>query len=90
MRICSASPVNRRAHSDAGEQLELIQQPEDYNAGSVELAGTVATVTPLTFASVDFQGGAAYPGEIDESTVQAGDYFVLCRNPDAASDYKGF
>ncbi len=29
------------------------------------------------FSGVDFQGGASIAGEIDESTVQAGDYLVL-------------
>lgn len=67
-------------------QLQLVQQPEDYNAG--QLMGSAAPIpanSPLTFttgpAGVDFQGGAAYPGQIDESTVQAGDYFTLAGVP---------
>ena len=57
-------------------QIVLIQQPEDYNAG---LCQGVPTASPplntLQFTGVDFLGGAAYPGQIDEATVEAGDYF---------------
>ena len=69
-----------------GTQLELIQQPEDYNAGQWTSINSTPTPigavtyppgTVLGFSAVDFQGGAAYAGEIDESTVQAGDYFVV-------------
>jgi prepilin-type N-terminal cleavage/methylation domain-containing protein len=58
-------------------QLQLIQEPEYYYAGACT-GGDGSTTNPLTFTpgATDFQGGAAYPGEIDESTVQAGDYFV--------------
>jgi prepilin-type N-terminal cleavage/methylation domain-containing protein len=60
-------------------QIELIQQPEDYNFGQA-VGGDGKTITPLQFdgsTGVDFQGGAQFIGEIDESTVQAGDYFVV-------------
>ena len=62
-------------------QIELIQQPEDYNSG--QCLGPVAGSNnqQLDFSGVDFQGGAKYIGEIDESTVQAGDYFVVAGVP---------
>ncbi len=56
-------------------QLQLIQQPEDYNAGLCQ--GSAMPTNTLTFTGVDFQGGAAYMGEIDEATIQIGDYFTL-------------
>src|SRR5665213_233578 len=60
-----------------GTQLQLIQEPGSYNAGTWKTGtGTNTTTDSLGFTNVDFLGGAAYAGEIDESTVQAGDYFV--------------
>lgn len=56
-------------------QIVLIQQPEDYNAGQFVATTPTAPYT-LTFKGTDFQGGADYPGQIDQSTVEAGDYFV--------------
>ncbi len=55
-------------------QIQLVQQPEDYNAGQCQAAAIGAT--SLSFSGVDFLGGAQYPGEIDEATVEAGDYFT--------------
>ncbi len=55
-------------------QIQLVQQPEDYNAGQCQAAAIGATT--LSFTGVDFLGGGAYPGEIDEATVEAGDYFT--------------
>jgi prepilin-type N-terminal cleavage/methylation domain-containing protein len=60
-------------------QLQLVQQPDDYNAG--QWVGGDGVTTPLTFSGVDFQGGAASAGQVDESTVQAGDYFVVAGIP---------
>jgi prepilin-type N-terminal cleavage/methylation domain-containing protein len=60
-------------------QLQLIQQPDDYNAGQVATNGT--NVTSVQFTGVDFQGGAQTIGEIDESTVEPGDYFLPSSNP---------
>jgi prepilin-type N-terminal cleavage/methylation domain-containing protein len=57
-------------------QLQLIQQPDDYNAGQVATTGTNVQ-TGIQFAGVDFQGGAQTIGDIDESTVEPGDYFLL-------------
>ncbi len=56
-------------------QLQLVQQPGDYNAGLLQVSA--AATNTLTFTGVDFQGGAAYMGEIDEATIQIGDYFTL-------------
>ena len=42
-------------------------------------AGHDGPHTTLSFSGVDFRwisGGAQYTGQIDESTVQAGDYFT--------------
>ena len=55
-------------------QLQLIQQPEDYNAGQIAAS---AGGTTVSFSQTDFQGGAGYMGQIDESTIQIGDYFTL-------------
>jgi prepilin-type N-terminal cleavage/methylation domain-containing protein len=60
-------------------QLVYIQEPDDYG---VEFAkgffnGANAGDVQVAFTGVDFIGGASYPGEIDESTVQAGDYLEL-------------
>ena len=69
-------------------QLQFIQQPDDYNFGMC--TGSLPpnppnSPPPLTFGTstsagaspLDFQGGASFIGEIDESTVQAGDYFTV-------------
>jgi prepilin-type N-terminal cleavage/methylation domain-containing protein len=62
-------------------ELVYVQQPDDYAVG---LLNPVANSNMVTFGPAtaggpapDFQGGAAYPGEIDESTVQAGDYLEV-------------
>jgi len=58
-------------------QLELVQQPQDYNLGTwTTTDGTTLTFSTPSAPSPDFLGGADYIGEIDQSTVQAGDYFV--------------
>ncbi len=79
-------------------QLQFIQQPENYNQGVCQgnppppASGTDTHLFEVLFSSggtnsqgfatgVDFQGGASYIGEIDESTVQAGDYFTLTSPP---------
>jgi prepilin-type N-terminal cleavage/methylation domain-containing protein len=61
-------------------QLAYIQEPDDYGVGLCNGTGG-APANQVTFGPAfpggpapDFQGGAAYPGEIDASTVQAGDY----------------
>ncbi len=56
-------------------QLQLIQQPEDYNAGQVATSGS--NVSTVQFTGADFQGGAQNIGDVDQSTVEAGDYFLL-------------
>ena len=78
-------------------QIQFIQQPENYNQGVCQGNAPPPTAPPpppdmhlyeVLFSTggtnsqgfatgVDFQGGASYMGEIDESTVQAGDYFTL-------------
>jgi prepilin-type N-terminal cleavage/methylation domain-containing protein len=82
-------PTDSQGKPSFGTQLQLIQQPEDYNAGQLTSINSTPTIigtvtyppgTVLGFGPsnvVDFQGGAAYAGEIDESTVQAGDYLVM-------------
>jgi prepilin-type N-terminal cleavage/methylation domain-containing protein len=60
-------------------QLLLIQQPEDYNLGQVSQTAPAGS-TQVNFSGVDFQGGADYAGQSNqttESTVEAGDYFVV-------------
>jgi prepilin-type N-terminal cleavage/methylation domain-containing protein len=60
-------------------QLQFIQQPEDYNAGWCQSDPTLPMNDPkmVCFVGVDFLGGAAFLGEPDEATVQAGDYFTV-------------
>jgi prepilin-type N-terminal cleavage/methylation domain-containing protein len=67
-------PPQTPVPTEAG-QLELIQQPEDYNAGVWTSGDGVSN--PIVITGADFQGGASFAGQIDESTVQAGDYFVV-------------
>ncbi|HVS35488.1 MAG TPA: prepilin-type N-terminal cleavage/methylation domain-containing protein [Gemmataceae bacterium] len=58
-------------------QLVLVQQPEDYTLGfCTGYTGGNPLNNQLSFQNVDFLGGASYPGEIDQATVQAGDYFI--------------
>jgi prepilin-type N-terminal cleavage/methylation domain-containing protein len=77
VRIIFTSGTDVNGNSfNFGTQLQLIQEPGPYNTGTWS-SGTGTNASPLGFSTnVDFQGGAAYAGEIDESTVQAGDYFV--------------
>lgn len=69
----TANDANGNPVATWAGQIELVQQPEDYNAGT--FVSTTAPAT-LNFSAVDFLGGATYPGQIDEATVEAGDYFT--------------
>jgi prepilin-type N-terminal cleavage/methylation domain-containing protein len=61
-----------------GSQLQLVQQPQDYNLGTwTTTDGTTLTFSTPSAPNPDFLGGADYIGEIDQSTVQAGDYFLV-------------
>jgi prepilin-type N-terminal cleavage/methylation domain-containing protein len=61
-------------------QIQFIQQPEDYNAGWCQSDPTVGPAfdpNKVCFVGADFLGGASFLGELDEATVQAGDYFTV-------------
>ena len=62
-------------------QLVLVQQPDNYTAGQMNVVP--ANSTQISFTLVDFLGGAQYMGQIDQSTVQAGDYFTAPGLPTA-------
>ena len=79
-RPACASCSTRTTNVLRRPNLQFIQQPEDYNAGQCN-GGTQRRPQLHMFSNVDFQGGANFIGEIDESTVQAGDYFTVSGLP---------
>jgi prepilin-type N-terminal cleavage/methylation domain-containing protein len=78
IRILFANATDKNGNPAVwASQVQLVQQPEDYTAGLILSTTQIAPFT-VSFVpgSVDFQGGAAYVGQIDEAPVQAGDYFT--------------